>query len=1326
VRRPWILAALLLLLSILASAQEQTPSFTLSVQGNYTWSFALGIGDRDALRRANLTPWVPSLRQGFNAAIEGKALDIIAIKAKLDSSRGVAFQDFGVYLDTERWKGVLGNFSLGNQYSFAVPRRTLLGAKLSYLGEGFRVEGLASRSLGTLEVRVFRGERGHMETEFYLFDPNRPWEPAPYRVDLRGLCYFELATPYVPDFTQVRLTISPDGALWRTLTRYGLEYLREIFEKNPERDLDFRVIRDGGTDVLLLRNAPSEIAKRWVEDAIRAYNDEHGLSGDAEKRYPFVSGSALEERFLEEMVEFISVSVNGEEYALGAGKRFRYLDLGAEDVIVETLEIEVRLPGEDEFGPLPPGGTFSFRLFPEAGILRVDFPDWFFADGAGLRASFDHSAQRAVFLLSPLSGIVPDSERVTRDGKRLKRGQDYTIDYEGGVLQLFTPLKEGEELRVEYEVPHGLGTGPQENFLGFSVSLGKGTEIFVFRSAESIQMTPTTPLMPNDHTVAGLRLSGSGDGWSCSLVLGASVNVFPPGKNERIPGPNRITDIATVSAPDGIYTVFAHLRGISVFHEGVFSGYRTGRRVHDLLYLPDADVLLLAEGGTVTVVDLSRSFPFDWQESYTELALYQQGLEEPGGGGEGNEALALAADETWVYVATKRGIIRFPREVLRSLPEIVADEERWRTWKKEHLGIWLLLPAEEYPTALVAAEWGLYLGTEGGLYLHRANGTWEAVSRVQGPVHALLWLHEPIPGYPAGLYAATASGVVFVRDVVGETVVEGVEALSLAAAGDALYYGTEAGLFGPEGGPLFDIAAPVTALEGEGGLLWVGSEATAVEGEKPSALSLWEVDVSQGTATEYPTAVNRILPTDPGSFRDIPPEGNTDRGLLAQFTWSERCEGGSLSWYVRTSTPGYEPIDRPPPGDTHAVGFSFSRKGEDLSLNLQGSVGMRELFTHPVTNVQGTFSLAWSPGPTLDLRISPRIRGLGAVDLKAEASYALGFRWTNPEKEPEKGLLRKIAAQLVGGIKGGVPGSGGTVRLQAVVGPFGPFTLSFQGRRPFLLGGEPRGKESLSADLSGTLPLFGLVGKFGWNEAWSRDLGPFVAGGWRFSRKASFTPKFDPIRFGDWEFRPNLSIALEMGPAETRVSLKGSPSLGYSSGGKSGRVTFGFELAYRYASRTGDMAGSASLTPRWTLSLPSLMRLELSASLAGEVLVRPGAPEPRVRASLKKISCALTPLIWEGLEPKVVLTYAPGRLELSLPRTSFQLGDITLEVNSRFRWTLSRGDVEGEIKFSSSSLPLGEDWSLNLEGGYLLMLRRGQDLKQGLFLRGNLVLSFSF
>lgn len=1319
-------SAVLLLLFFAAAAawaQVQTPSFALSLQGSYTWSFALGIGDREALRGVGLTPWVPSLRQGFVASIEGKALDIITVKARLDSSRGVAFQDFGVYLDAERWKGVLGNFSLGNEYAFAVPPRTLLGARLAYLGDGFSVEGLASRALGKLEVRVFRGERGHMETEFDFSNPRVPWEPPPYRTDLQGLYYFELSEPYVPDFTRVRLILSLEDRLWNLLTQYGLDYLREVLEREPEREVRFKVIKDSGVDVLLLLNAPRDMVKRWVEDAIGTYNERHDLAGADAKRYPFVPGSELEREFLGKLASFVFIRVNGEEYALGSGKRRRYLDLGAEDVIPETLEVEIRRPGEEEFRPLRSDGGFSFRLFAAAGVLRIDFPEPFFAGNAALRVTFDYSTRRSVFVLSPLTGIVPNSERVYRDGRRLRRGQEYSVDYEGGIIQLFSPLKEGEELRVEYEVPHGLGTGPQEDFLGLSLSLGNGARLFVFRSAESVPLTPSIPTMPNDHTVAGLMLSGGGKGWDYSLVLGGSVNVFPPGKNERVPGPNRITAIASVSAPDGLYTVFSHLRGISVFKDGVFSAYRSGRRVYDLLYLPQETALVLAERGAVVIVDLSRSFPFDWRESYTELFLYQEG---PGGEARlGREALALAADEAWIYVATEGGIIRFPIADIGSLPEILADEEAWRAWKREHWKVWIGLPGEGRPTAMISTESGLYLGTEDGLYLYD-DGGWVPVIGIQGPVYRLVLLATSLPAYPAGLYVAAADGIVRVRDTVGEAVFPGVKAMALAFAGGTLYYGTEAGLFGDGEGPLFGIARTITALEASDGLLWLGSEAWAEEGQVPCALSLWSVDIQAGPVTEYPESVNRILPTDPGSYRNISPEDNTDRGLLAQFTWREQLEDGNLSWYVRTSTPGYEPLDRPPPGDTHSVGFSFSREAEGLSLGIQGSMGMRELFTHPVTTLRGDLTLSWSPGPKLDLRISPRVRGLGRSGPSAEAGYTLALSWENPREDVGEGLLREVSVRVLGGIKGALGGSGGTAELRASLGPFGPFTLSLAGRRPFLFGGEPTGTERVSGVLSGGISFFGLPGKFSWKESWSHDLGPFVADGWRFSRDISFVPELQPLRWDEWEFRPSLTLSLGQKGTETSVTIKGSPSLGRSAGGSSARFTLGFQLGFRSVGRTGDVAYSAALTPKFSYTLPSLFRLELDASGSIELIQRRRPEDVRFEPSLKNVSLTLTPLWWEGIEPRVVLTYTPGKAEISLRRTSIEFSGVGVDVTAKLTWQLGSGDLGGEIKFTTVNLPLSEDWSLNLEGGYLLQLRRGRDPRQGIFLRGNLALSFSF
>ncbi|MGY4707334.1 hypothetical protein ACVNPS_06220 [Candidatus Bipolaricaulota sp. J31] len=1327
-RRIWAIV-LVLCWGLVGFGREQTPSFTLSVQGSYTWSFALGIGDREPLRRAGLTPWVPWLRQGFTASVEGRALDVITVRAKLDSSRGVAFQDFGIYLDAARWKGVLGNFSLGDEYAFAVPRRTLLGTKLAYVGDGFTVEGVASRSLGKLETRLFRGERGHLEREFRLRDPKTPWAEVPYRVQLEGLYYFELAAPYVEGFSEAKLALEAGEDLWGLLDRYGLGYLREVLEEEPAREFDFTVIRDSGTDVLLLLNSPRENAKRWIEDAIRAYNDRHGLTGAAEKRYPFVRGSELEREFLDRFIGFVKISVNGEAHPLGAGKRRRYLDLGEKDVVPETLAVEIREPGATDYRPLGPEERASIRLFPEEGILRVDFPDRFFADDAALRVSFDYVTQRAVFVLSPLAGIVPNSERVYRNGQRLQRGQQYSIDYEGGILQLFKPLGEGEELRVEYEVPHGLGTGPQEDFLGVSLSLGKEAKLFLFRSAESVELTPATPTMPNDHTVAGVMLSGEGKGWNYSLLVGGSVNIFPPGKNERIPSPNRVTDIVAVAAPDGRYAVFSHYRGISAFKDGVFASYLEGRRVYDLLYVPAEEALLIAARGGVVIVDLSRSFPFDWRESYTELALSPEGFggEEGGADRLGREALALAADPTWVYIATERGIIRFPVGDLRSLPGLISDEAAWRAWRERYWALWAEVPnGDERPTALLAREGALYMGTDAGLYLW-AEGGWEAVRGVKGPVHALLYLPEDTPDYPAGLYAATATGISHVRDgILEEWVLSGPEILSLAFLGETLFYGTRTGLFGAKGGPLYGITVPVTALGRVGDTLWVGTEATSSEeGGPPGNLSLWAVDPAVGAVVEYPTAANRILPTDPNSYRDISPEGNTDRGLLVQFSWNERLKDGVLSWYVRASTPGFEPLDRPPPGDVHAVGFSLSREIESLSLKLTGSVGIQRLFSRPISDVRGGLSLTWSPGPRVTLSLSPRYKGLGTEEAVAEMGYDLGFSWKNPAQELSRGLLRQTSLRVRGGLRGGTGNSGGTAELRAVLGPCWGFTLDLSGRRPYLLGGEPTGRESLRGSVSGELSLFGLKGGFAWKETWTRELGPYVAGDWRYSREISFAPKLGTLVFGGWDLRPSLTLAWREDPSETRLFLKGTPSLGRSSGGDSGRATFGFELGYRRVHRTGDVAYSLSLTPRLTYTLPSVARVELNASLAYDLLLRQPRSDARSRLAIKRVSLTLVPRWWDGLEPTFVLTYSPGQVELSLQRTLLEFRGLSAEVTARLRWDLGSGDLEGEVKAVTASFPLAEDWRLNLEAGYLIRLRRGTELKQGLYLRGNLSLDFS-
>jgi len=278
--------------------------------------------------------------------------------------------------------------------------------------------------------------------------------------------------------------------------------------------------------------------------------------------------------------------VDSELYPLEQAERRRYLHLGEIGIQEDSLQMEVRLPGEVEFLPLtdPALSAYSVRLFGEKGVLRLDFPAEFFRSGAALRVSFDYSREGSTFFLG--LSLIPGSERVYLNGELLKKDQDYSIDYEAGILTLFVTLGPQDELRVDFERQRGgLGvpTEYERYFLGASLSLGPGS-LGVWQAADVGQPTAASRTMPNTHSLGVLSWGGSLGAWQYTLRLGFSHNVCPLDDNERLPERNKINAITSVRTADGEALVFAHQNGITVYRAGTFppmaqlKGWREGRR----------------------------------------------------------------------------------------------------------------------------------------------------------------------------------------------------------------------------------------------------------------------------------------------------------------------------------------------------------------------------------------------------------------------------------------------------------------------------------------------------------------------------------------------------------------------------------------------------------------------------------------------------------------------------------------------------------------------------------------------------------------------------
>ena len=235
-------------------------------------------------------------------------------------------------------------------------------------------------------------------------------------------------------------------------------------------------------------------------------------------------------------------------------------------------------------------------------------------------------------------------------------------------------------------------------------------------------------------------------------------------------------------------------------------------------------------------------------------------------------------------------------------------------------------------------------------------------------------------------------------------------------------------------------------------------------------------------------------------------------------------------------------------------------------------------------------------------------------------------------------------------------------------------------------------------------------------------MGPHVEEGWRYARSLSLVPELGPWSLGDWVVRPGFTLSGRQDAAETRLSLKGSPSLEVP-GEPSLRLSLGSELGYRWIHRTGDTVWSLRLSPKFTLASTDLGSLELSARSLWELILR-GDGKAASRFSLDRIALTLTPRL-VGWRPRFVLEYSPGKVSLSLERAELSWDGLSFTVLGKLSWDLGRGGLEGEVKVMDITYELSGDWNISLEAGYLFGLgRRG--FRQGIYGKGNLALDFSF
>lgn len=1259
-------ALILFLFSVLGVAESP---LSVTITGQQVWTVRLGFGDPESLAPMDIVPGQPTLNQTFWADITGTALDVLTLEAHLDSRLGAAFQSFVLRLDRDPWHGELGNLSVGEGEPW-VYNKQMIGVRLNYQGPNMAVGGTVARPQGISESRLFRGQVGEAEVTFSYEDPEVPWVSAPYRRHIEGLYFWELRAPYVEGFSRPSLSLEVSPALWELLKEYGLWYLQGVIEAEsfaPMAPGSFLVLRDGG-DMFLLRTEPGQLLRQLIREKIDEYNTD--LPEEERESYPFVEDSDLERAFLAELSAFARVEMDGEVYPLAQGTRRRYLPLGERDVIESSLLLWVRLPGGEGFRPItdPALAGFSWTLFPDEGILRIDFPEEFFQEGAALLVSFEYRLTGNVIMLGP--SVVPGSERVYLNGRLCTRGTDYTIDYETGVVVLFVPLSADDELRVDFERPRG-GLGGyaeyEQRFYGLTLSVPgmDGMEVSVFRAADAGHPGPQSRTMPNTHTVAGVSFSGDMGGWDYRLSLGGAQNVFPPGQNERIPLPNRVNAIVQVEAPDGPYTVFGHQNGLTVYHQGAFSSHGSaqglgGRAVRDLLGIGDR--LLCATDAGLTVIRLWGEAPFDRVDSWVRL------YEEDGLPGEEVLALALGGEE--VFLATEQAVAAFA-------PSLAESPDLWRTFP---------LPTGAHPKQLIWAEGTLYLGTEEGLYA-RQGDSWDPVPGVPGPVHDLAWAEGV-------LYVANALGIRVLRQGVGSGwIAYGEPVYALAHRAGTLWYADQNGAF-REWDPEPVVEGTFTALGGGPDGLWAGGVA-----DQGFHLDLWRLDPAP---RRFPPEETEIEGRDIGHFQDIKAEEHTAQGIVGDLTLSRNF--GDWKWSVDLGTrwPGYQEIGSTARSDSHGVGVSATYQGEGpVSLALGFAWDAVDLSTDPHSQLSGELWFGWSAGLALSLGLYPILTWeQGDLDLKL--AYRTGVSWS--------GLLRGNLS-LSGDLTGPEWYTAGRLDGTLTLGPISGLTLELSGLRPFRTSGYP-GDEELGFTTSWTEG----IGSLSWTASWEEVLRHRpLTGEWRHESAAHVDLRFGSWSFALGQFVPRTTFRYQRTPAESRWEVQGSGQLEIGPTSFQLWVTLG--QGFRPATERYDR--TLSLTLQWGWGglrgvQPSLRwqwnRRELSHPLYGEQLTD-------TQEAVLALVMAAAP--WRD---ELSLTYKgeEGSWDLT-NRLSWPLGFGTLSANTSATW--KGGQLEGRVAGQLKG-PLAKGWDLGAEVGYAFGLHPEHPFRQGFYGELSLIASF--
>ena len=945
-----MLIAIFLLVSFAAfSVTEQGENFKLTLTGSKTWTLSYGIGDAIGLARAGGSPYQLSLDQSLAVDIKGEALSVLTISAHFNDKEPASMQTLTINLDTDHLKGVLGDFSLAGGQAFAVYNKKLKGMRLDYLRDGTTLTGVVSQIEGISESQTFIGSTAHSQVLFAASSPETPWIAQPYRTNIAGLYAFSLSSPFIADFSIVDLTLVVSDSLRALLSEYSLGYLYDDVSASPSEELkgDTFAVVGNTSDTLVLKSEPTYLLRKRLQDAIKAYNEEHQLTGADRKLYPFTTGSEYELAFLNNLATHATLDVDEDSYPITSGTQHRFYFLGKKNIKGGSVTVEVSMDGGTfRLVTDPEFTSYKVTTYATVGIIELDFPGSFFAGAnSAVRVSFDYNVSGDMFNLG--LSVVPGSEKVYLNGKLLVRDTDYAIDYELGLLTLLTQVKENDTIRVDYERSRGgLGSGAEyaRNFYGTMLTLPVSSaltlDLSLLQAADSVGGSvdkERTRTMPNTHTVSGVVGTINLDGFNAQFTVGYNDNVFPFDDNLRLNMPNEITSILV--AQD--YTLVASLNGLSVRHNGKWTAFSaasglSGSRIYAMA--TDGERVYFGTSSGLSVLTLSGEAPFDQVENWKRYYL-EDGLP--------NAAIhSLLLDDGTLYIGTEDGLAVVPVDSL-------DDPASFTPYKS---GLFTTI----YGLAITGEA--LYVGTESGLFtLNPDDGVFKPVAGAPDKrINELL-------ASDGDLYIASDAGLGVMRGGTGAItwLVQGVPVYAVALRDGAVYYGTDTGLYrGNEPVAVTDGWAITAITVADDGSLWVGSRA-----DFDYQLLAWRID---DTSESFDNSDLLLDGRDNSRFKDIPASGHTDKGILARASFNRNAENYSLSGSFESVQPTFSTIGRLSRSDSTGWALNGSFHIAD-GIELVASHNFYEIDhagDHPRDTMQNNASLSLDLGVHVALSIS--------------------------------------------------------------------------------------------------------------------------------------------------------------------------------------------------------------------------------------------------------------------------------------------------------------------------------------------------------------------